>query len=1357
MIANSKTADPRPAEDEVLGTILGYLNFSRGLPDTGVQRALNCWWEFLERPGPWCELRDRLLEHLQVLRSNSAAFADSEQAEVVIRLVFDECLPAYQNHHADLLVHLSDEDFRQPFFLARVCEAVLSQGDPWSETQRIVGGALEQLNDYLGHRPLAVLENDRRMQPYQHERCRPVPLYIRGAGVAVGKYQALLERTIRFFQETPDDVLSASYFDLSCLDELAIDVRAHDHEHPMNKRTNYMFGEWDPHQIDNKGQYRRFVVRKIILDLLLQWMQEFSHVPDEELLYDASATLCGTMLMASSVSGSGPQTHDSSVTLTSLLPKIARQRDAFYARLLDEMQGIRSARLRREAELTQQPFGHVRQYLNMQLAKYGARQVQNRHLAQLFARMGFPEASRQQASLIPAASMRFECEMRWRITAANLDLDHGQLDGALQRIAEVEDLLQRGIQCGAIVDPWNILGFQELFPLFNSREDSIPDQRVETLLGLMEDIFGVYSRALGEAAAQGDAFLSERISTQFQKLADDWDHYATTTVETLPPVSGGESWESARHVSQTLVEWRSAGEAAGDISFWRQKVDRFQSAKSYALVVEALLEKRDLVASMGLLMQWLNRAEEVGLESGAHSIFPLLVRWMQIATQADGEDQTFERLWPTVRRLFDYLESNAGPYWSVSSLEAAFGIAPPMVEEAAFPELYGENDGGDDDVADVDDEDQLFQAAYENVVYHDSADDGQRGDTLDDGYDSIASEIGTITRFLEPRLKFLDTLAQLWQMAAAAMLSSPERQLAGGLSPKPEPNTSSTSTGERAETLRRWLRQTAVLETDLTRLTQTLDRHEIPTPVGELDESGEYGAQLQEKFELLNAIISTHVRIRNARRCLLCCVPSDALNKDLVPEGEELTVEVCRAVFSRDAAQTRKLIPKLIKSLFGRPLLYVPLDNGGRPEKVRHARHLQSTLQFLLTQLPRLGLLRETWRLLKTAYRMERASRPRGPAVTEFDRLFRTALQHSLKCVIYSVGDRRSDSQREAPLIDDVQLIEIISAIITWYDNLWLQHSATTRLSSVEKLDDETVWSIVKEFIEQYGADLFHARMLLPPGKIRAILHHGVEKFLDDLAEHQDPLQPLRLLEDLETATVDRDDAIDCLEVIYESILDGLERFLEYNTTTTQSDYGEMFYCLLDFLRVEAAYERDAWNMSPAGIAHELLAGHEQTAAARIWEKIYLKKTGDMAERHLAELGALEKVYGMRMPSIADRLNERFIKPLSVNRMLALVPLAMQEARSGRLPSQSFELLRSEIDAYLTDSSGSGLEAPGWLRSLESTVDNENRSSHADLDPVQQEMLQHPVQLTLNQLRSQLSNWDGSQKKKRTRKKRPKE
>ena len=33
--------------------------------------------------------------------------------------------------------------------------------------------------------------------------------------------------------------------------------------------------------------------------------------------------------------------------------------------------------------------------------------------------------------------------------------------------------MRRGIACGALVDPWNILGFQGQYPRFTALEDSV--------------------------------------------------------------------------------------------------------------------------------------------------------------------------------------------------------------------------------------------------------------------------------------------------------------------------------------------------------------------------------------------------------------------------------------------------------------------------------------------------------------------------------------------------------------------------------------------------------------------------------------------------------------------------------------------------------------------------------------------------------------------------------------------------------------------------------------------------------------------------------------------------------------------
>ena len=49
---------------------------------------------------------------------------------------------------------------------------------------------------------------------------------------------------------------------------MALDPRAYDFDHPVNRRPNYHFGQWDPHHIDNRGYYSRFVLQQVTLDAL---------------------------------------------------------------------------------------------------------------------------------------------------------------------------------------------------------------------------------------------------------------------------------------------------------------------------------------------------------------------------------------------------------------------------------------------------------------------------------------------------------------------------------------------------------------------------------------------------------------------------------------------------------------------------------------------------------------------------------------------------------------------------------------------------------------------------------------------------------------------------------------------------------------------------------------------------------------------------------------------------------------------------------------------------------------------------------------------------------------------------------
>ncbi|MDB4742924.1 hypothetical protein OAF98_00435 [Planctomicrobium sp.] len=1311
--------------------VLGYLNFSSGNDDSAFLKNLNSIWSSLSAESSKLQqVYVGLTDCLTQLHETENAFSEVTQANSVIDLAIQNLMPAYREFHRDLLFHIEPEELENPFFLGKLFQVVLQQGLPWEENERIVSGALESLNDFVGYRPIAVLENGRKMEIYANERHRPLPLFVPESGVAAGPYEELITQTIKFLKAAPQELLEEAHFHFDYMQELSCDLRAYDHLNPANKRTNYTFGEWDPHSIDSKGNYERFVVRQIVLDSLLDWIDEGqSKLPHEEKLFDAAAALCGTMLMASSISGSGPAAHDSTVSLTTLLPIVARRRDEFYARVMADQSGDRAKRLHEIAVKTQQPFGHIRQYLNMQLAGYGARQVQHREIAHLYAVMGYAEASQNQANEIPASSIRAESEIECQIAKIHQSLDQGDVLKAMEIVRVVPSALQRGVECGALVDPWNILGFHGQFPLFSSREDAIPDTRIETLLGLMESIFNAFSRTLGEAGAKGLTAEREEVSVIYQGLADWWDRFGSDAIEDLPDVDGHESWESATHVGETMVEWREAGEATGDISFWRDRVEKFHSAQSYALVVDALLQKGDEVAAMGLLMQWLNQLDEVGFECPQHSIFSLLIRWMKLVTKNGSDEQTSTRA-VTIRRLFAFLEANAEEWWGVPLLSPGGSNSDEMPPS----ELLFEEPFDDDDLNEDEDEDDVFSAAYDEMVFRDSAEDGNWGNTVEGESGAANGEFEALNRDLEPRLKFLNAVGQLWQMAAASyandLYQSEDSQL---------------TDQQTIDAIIGWHRQAQRWQIDLAELMENVWDRVLSEPFGDHDGNVEYDVQLQVKFYLLHQIINTLICLQNAERLLNGIIPEDVS----VPRGTEQDrrlARIYRAVVQRDRDSVRELFPALLSRLSRNPLLYVPLENGGDPGQILRTQALQSVIRFLLRELPRMGMLRETWHLLYTAFRMERKWRPKGQAITEFDRLFTIALKNSLNSLVSSV-------QTWSAEIDTEDLIDAISKVLDHYQWLWSEHSRTMRISAVDGLRKEGDWEELSEFIQKYGGDLFHASQLTL-GNVRSILHHGVDWYLDYLEEEQDPIRPIKLLDDIDRGVIDRDDSEWSLEQIYSIIVDRFDRFLEYNTTTTQSDYGEMMYCLLEFLRLEARYDRDAWNLIPLTLVHEILVRNSLLDAADVWESTFEMQTDDLADRHLKDLRRLQKRYGMRMPTIMDHLRERFVKPLAVNRMLSLVKQSVLDSRASNFDSEAFKMLYEEVDEYLDDSWGSGVDIPDWLRALEREVNESSQPNEGGRPGTEADLEVPMISLNKSEFHKQVLNWkDSLGKRSRTKKK----
>jgi hypothetical protein len=1297
--------------------LLGYLNYSDGRPDPRFQKGLAeaiGWLIETGDPAPWETATRWLIATLAELQaSGAAAFRDITQASAVIPIALIRVPAAYREHHADLLAHQPDAEIFTPFFLARCFEAVLKQGGPWDEAERIIAGAVTQLNDYVGYRPIAILETRPNTEFYSHEKVRPIPVYLKGVGVAAGRYADLVRPALELLTRTEPILLEEACFDPDRMDELAFDPRAHDHFHPINKRPNVLFGEWDPHTIDNAGYFRRFVLRQMTLDTLLTWVDPPDAVAAagdrSERLFEAAAVLAGTILMGAGVSGSGPNYHDSNVTLAKLVPRIARYRDGFYQRLLKELPGHHGERLRAEAEKRKQPFAGVRQYLNQAIASQRASHLQDRRLAQLFAAMGYPAAAREQAKKITAPAVRFGTEIRIRQTVADFAANRDRPGHTLAILTEVEDLLRRGIDCGAIIDPWNILGYQGLFPIFPGREDTVRDPRAEDLVNILGRQFELYARTLAAAAVAGDTDTRDQLAAAMRSLADWWDKYATSTVSDLPRIHGGERADAAEHVASALAAWARRDPNTNDLIFWRQHREGFTSPAAFAQVISALLDHEEWKAARALLMTWLSESDAVPLDDPSASFDELAEAWVREVVNAELPASERAGL---VRRFFELLEANAEDRWQ-----------PP--DHWLFD--YAEPEEDDEE----EEEGNAFEAAYEGMIFRDSADDGEEGSVAGGEHSQAVGEfpLEGEAELLESRLKFFHTIARLWRVAA-------------------RPEIWARGDDQIHDTLAGWLRTARRNRAHLARFLDNIKDIAVPEPIGGHEGMIEFDRRRALKGDLLDLGVATCVEMGRAALALSAVIlpgvelppasdfdePDELREADAedVPPWEPLAIQIERAIGNHDAAQVRKILPGFVALFRTEPLLYCPPSDGGQPAQVLRAQTALHTLEDLLTRLPRLGLVRETFHLTKLARQMEWNTPPTGRRVSSFDQLFKTALAGVVETLLSAAPNWPEDAGGEGPLA------ALLFKIAEDFQKLWNEHSQSLRLSVLEAVMDDADWDAIREFTTKFGSDLFTVQFL-GLSNMRGILARGVSAWLDHEVEAADPNKRPKLVDAWEDGALDRTRTARSAEIVLQALVEHYDEYRDYNTTTTQSDYGENIHILLDFLRLKVKYDRVAWRMRPFALAHEVLCRRGHDALAARWREFITARTRQISDQLLEELTKRENRYAVRLRTVRDRLEERFLLPLEIDRATAQVAPAAAAAREGEgEENPAFVRLLVAMSPLRETVSGVGLEVPVWVRRLEEALRRTREPD--DDDPVEE--YGRGVALDFGELKRQLQDWD---------------
>ena len=1588
--------------------ILGYLNFSSGASDPHLYDLWNGLYfelELEESADLWKRGLEFLKEELVSLSRESAAFRDAKQAESILALIGERILPAYLEFHHDLLFHQSGEFLFNPFFMARLCELALRQSAHFSEwdEEKLVRTIVTQANDYLGYRPIPILEGEEKHEPNPHEWVAPVPVWLPQAGAAQGKYRELIRKTIEILKSTDPVLLRDAWFDPDKLDELAIDPRAFDFDHPVNRRPNYYFGTWDPHTIDKNGYYRRFIIHQVTLDSILERITAggkpqtgapgaaSSAAPQDQLLYEAAAVLAGTILMGSGITGDHVQAHDSTVTLGGLMSVIASYRDRFYDFLLLNLPAPMRSRMEAEARRLFQPFGGARQDLNKRLAKKRADQLQRFHLARVFARMGYFKAAEKQTAIISVASARIVCRIECLLTEGYLLADRGDYRTGVQRIAKIEELLHRGIDCGALPDPWSLLGFGAQYSIF-SGDNAVHDHRVDDMINMLVDVFDLYSRLMKEAAAKGDSESQSDISDSMSELAGWWDQFGSTEVSGIEGFSGLEIWESATKVASALYMWQKAGNTSGDISFWSKHLQRFHSPKAFVLLGEALLEKNDPVASMALMMYWLSQAESIPLAENDYTFQGMAFRWMETlwgeGRKLTEEKKTssksrlqkdiaglppeeYEKRWKLTKTFLERLEANAGLYAEVPTLEVdpvlirprpAVGGRPPfppglrkisefelkeedvpqemrnfvenimnrssftlfdlidedwMHEEAkrdvwfkdfasqpltsgeipAFIEflrkslirilvkrvretlppaqtrellreadllhrvieeiltrtgfsaidhllwefrkrigdtdqldlsqlpqidesfftktpdekpktdqpipddldrtadpdwLYerylcdfatrddwaeirrtlidpdnddfelpsikmadgiealgdrlgfppvAEDDDEDDDTFDSDvfptdygggesedaetseferelfgdsldfeneEEsdgdgennvgiDPTYSAAYDNMSFHDNADDGIDDETVESGGASLGTEDELAAEMdrINDRLSFIFSTMKLWKYAA-------------GKSPLLVAERCAEEDVDQARRLiGEWIKTAEDCRQKLEELLVTVGNYRIANPNGTSQSLLEYDQQHGTKEILLDRIIRTEVEVNDTILFLCAVLRQEPTKTANLPEWVGHVTRVMSGLIHDDVNQLRGAWLSMLTGLEKETLLYIPTSRGGKPGAIVRCRCLQQAVLRLFEYAPVLGLLVETFELLRTVQKMDQ-NRPEGPgAITEFDKIVETAVGSITKMI----ADSSTAWRMPAPQAGLAHSAE--QAMVTYAERAvnvllgcWLSHSAHIRISSVEAIASSSMWNQVKAFIQRYGTDLF-TQQFLNFRNIRAILHQGGVAYLQSLMKMYQNGEELEngelLISDLVEQKFPLPSAAACLEVIFEAIAENYSEYVDYNSTTTQSDHGEKLYMLLDMFRVLTKYERVAWNLKPVYWAHQILIQTGHVTAATFWERGIATRSNDAANESLASYQKLSSQYGVWLPSIYERLAERFVRPLQIARLCGLVPDAIQDASQGE-SSESFRKLEEMVERLANEQSGIGFELPEWLSALQDEV-----------------------------------------------------
>ncbi len=242
---------------------------------------------------------------------------------------------------------------------------------------------------------------------------------------------------------------------------------------------------------------------------------------------------------------------------------------------------------------------------------------------------------------------------------------------------------------------------------------------------------------------------------------------------------------------------------------------------------------------------------------------------------------------------------------------------------------------------------------------------------------------------------------------------------------------------------------------------------------------------------------------------------------------------------------------------------------------------------------------------------------------------------------------------------------------------------------------EEDIWKAVVEFIKEFGGDLF-TQDFMQRGNLLRLLDIGLDAYLKELAESRHGTERPALVDYYMSASREEQLRLRRLvRVIVGCIASEYDTYLEYNSSTVYSDYGNFLYVLLDFLRLVARAKRLYVAAQLNSALFRGLAAHDIKVARRIMAEDVL--VGDVIETFCAELHELERKYGIVLGSVRDLINNVFRHCVDHAFLQTAVEMLVSHDDKYKVPeSEWVQVLTTAMDRSIEN----GNPQPAWMDEL---------------------------------------------------------